>query len=185
MVDTTAVGGGRAAVVTTRLVGRRFLLLAQIPIPIQHTLETNTRVIITAPAIIPATEETNTHENVIVCSECFNAQSFCRSLCTLLYEILVAAHWMAILIDKQQAKLIFLPEVETLLGVPEVGVVPDDARKSQVVFCVLDDAPDAYSVVNTQTQCLCTYTSQTIQHVIHQFCNVLITRKQLLVSTST
>ena len=87
----------------------------------------------------------------------------------MLYEILVAAHWMAILIDKQQGKLISLPEVEPLLGVPEVGVVPDDARKSQVVVCVLDDDPDAYSVVNTQTQCLCTYTSQTIQQVIHQF----------------
>ena len=66
MVDTTAaVGGGGAAAVNTRLVGRRFLLLPQIPIPIQQTIHTgirigrnvHTRPSITAPAIMPATKE--------------------------------------------------------------------------------------------------------------------------------
>ena len=65
MVDTTAAVGGRAAVVTTRLVGHRFLLLPQIPIPIQQTIHTGIRIgrnmhirpRITAPAIIPVTEE--------------------------------------------------------------------------------------------------------------------------------
>ena len=59
-----------------------------------------------------------------------------------------------------QVKLISLPEVEPLLGVPEVGVVPDDVPKSQVVVCVEDDDPDAYSVTNTQTQCLNMYIHQ-------------------------
>ena len=46
--------------------------------------------------------------------------------------------------------MICLPElVILLLGVLEVGVVPDDVPKSQVVVRVVDDDPDAYSVVNT------------------------------------
>ena len=69
MVDTTAAVGGGAAVVTTRLVGRRFLLLPQIPIPIQQTIHTgirigkhvHTRLSITAPAIMPATEKEHMH----------------------------------------------------------------------------------------------------------------------------
>ena len=32
-----------------------------------------------------------------------------------------------------------------------MGVVPDDVPKSQVVVCVVDDDPDAYSVTNTDT----------------------------------
>ena len=65
MVDTTAAVGGGAAVVTTRVAGRRFLLLPQIPIPIQQTIHTgirigrhvHTRPSMTATAIMVGTEE--------------------------------------------------------------------------------------------------------------------------------
>ena len=77
VVDTTAAVGGEAAVnlVTTRLLGRRFLLLPQIPNLIQQTTHTgvmigrnmHTRARMTAPAIMPTPEEAT-----YMIANCFN-----------------------------------------------------------------------------------------------------------------
>ena len=58
---TTAVAGGGAEVVTNLVLGPRFLLAAQIPIPRQQQKHVQIKTRITTPTTIPVTE-TN-HKN--------------------------------------------------------------------------------------------------------------------------